>query len=534
MGSPANAAVRDYLVSELRGLGVAPQVQRATAAYYPVPGFLQAGRSENVLARLPGTDRSGKAFLLAAHYDSVPTSPGATDDGSGVATMLETLRALRAAPPLRNDVIFLFTDGEERGLLGARAFVEQHPWAGDVGVVLNLDTRGNTGPALMLKTNDEGGWVIDEFAKATPYPMTTSDSVAFFKRSGGNSDLSVFLDAGWAGLQVSSTGGISHYHSALDNVAELDERSLQHLGSYALALTRHFGSVSLEQTRAPDQVYFNLFRFLVHYPQAWSIPLAVFTLLLGGGVITLGLRRGHLRLSGLGLGFAVLPVAMAAAAAAAQLTWTVILALHPGGVLALEYRPAIIWIGFASLTVAVTATLYAALRNRIQIFDLAVGGTAVVAAAGGDDECGVSARQLLVHLAAGVQPAGPRDPVRRRGPAYHGLAEVHGAHDHRHSGRLLRRLGGLRDHDDPRAPAAVRGSVVRNGHRVDAGPDDPAPRPHGAGRPLGSSRRDHRTGPWSVAHRQPERGLRCPASAAGQHLVRAQHRHRAGDLGKLG
>ena len=207
-----------------------PQVQRATAAYYPVPGLLQAGTPENVLARLPGTDPSGKAFLLAAHYDSVPTGPGATDNGSGVATALETLRALKAAPPLRNDVIFLFTDGEERGLLGARAFVEQHPWAGDVGVVLNLDTRGNTGPALMLATSDEGGWVVDEFAKATPYPMTTSDSVAFFKRSGGNSDLSVFLDAGWAGLQVSSTGGISHYHGALDNVAELDERSLQHLG----------------------------------------------------------------------------------------------------------------------------------------------------------------------------------------------------------------------------------------------------------------------------------------------------------------
>ena len=374
MGSLANAAVRDYLVSELRGLGVAPQVQRATAAYYPVPGLLQAGTAENVLARLPGTDPSGKAFLLAAHYDSVPTSPGATDNGSGVATALETLRALKAATPLRNDVIFLFSDGEERGLIGARAFVDGHPWARDVGVVLNLDTRGNTGPALMLATNDEGGWVVEEFAKATPYPMTTSDSVAFFKRSGGNSDLSVFLDAGWAGLQVTTTGGISHYHGPLDNVAELDERSLQHLGSYALALTRHFGSVSLEQTRAPDQVYFNLFQFLIHYPEAWSIPLAVFALLLAGGVIALGLRRGHLRLGGLGLGFIVLPVAVAAAALVAHFTWTLMVALHPGGVWALEYRPAIIWIGLAGLTVAVTVTIYAAVRNRITAFDLAVGG----------------------------------------------------------------------------------------------------------------------------------------------------------------
>jgi len=118
MGSPANAVVRDYLVSELRGLGLAPQVQKATAAYYPLSGIIQAGTPENVLARLPGTDPGGKAFLLAAHYDSVPTGPGATDNGSSVATVLETLRALQAGPPLGNDVIVLFTDGEERGLLG--------------------------------------------------------------------------------------------------------------------------------------------------------------------------------------------------------------------------------------------------------------------------------------------------------------------------------------------------------------------------------------------------------------------------------
>ena len=374
MGSAANAAVRDYLAGELRGLGLAPEVQRATAAYHPVPGIVQAGTSENVLARLPGTKPGAKAFLVAAHYDSVPTSPGATDNGSGVGTLLETLRALTAGPPLPNDVIFLFTDGEERGLIGARAFVDRHRWADDVGVVLNLDTRGNTGPALLLETNDEGGWVVEEFAKATPYPMATSDSVAFFKRSGGRSDLGVFLDAGWAGLQVSSTGGISHYHGPLDSVAELDERSLQHLGSYALALTRHFGSVDLGQTKAPDEVYFNLSRFVVHYPQTWSIPLAAFTGLLGAAVITLGLRRGRLRLGGVGLGLVALPVAIAVAALVAHLAWALILALHPDGIWALEYRPAIIWVGLASLGVAVSAAVYGALRNRIGVFDLAVGG----------------------------------------------------------------------------------------------------------------------------------------------------------------
>src|SRR5215210_1253367 len=234
MGSPEDAAVRDYLVKELRAMGLEPEVQKSTATHYWFHNALLAGRPQNVLARLEGTDDGGKAFVIMAHYDSVPAAPGASDDGAGVATMLETLRALKAGPPLKNDVIFLFTEGEERGLLGARAFVDSHPWARDVGVVLNLDTRGNTGSALMLETNDEGGWVVGEFAKAAPYPMTTSDSVAFFKRSGANSDLSVFLDAGLAGLQVSSTGGISHYHGPLDNLKELDERSLQHMGSYTL------------------------------------------------------------------------------------------------------------------------------------------------------------------------------------------------------------------------------------------------------------------------------------------------------------
>jgi acetylornithine deacetylase/succinyl-diaminopimelate desuccinylase-like protein len=120
MGSPENAAVRDYLVEELSALGVEPEVQKATAAHYWFNRFAEVGTPENVLTRLEGTNNDGKAFLLMAHYDSVPTGPGASDDGAGVAAMLETLRALKAGPPLKNDVIFLFTEGEERGLLGAR------------------------------------------------------------------------------------------------------------------------------------------------------------------------------------------------------------------------------------------------------------------------------------------------------------------------------------------------------------------------------------------------------------------------------
>ena len=119
--------------------------------------------------------------MLCAHYDSVPEGPGASDDAAGVAVVLETLRALKAGPPLDRDVIALFTDGEESGCLGARVFVDEHPWAGDVGIVLNFDARGNSGPSIMFETSDGNGWLIRKYAQAAQQPLATSVSMDVYK-----------------------------------------------------------------------------------------------------------------------------------------------------------------------------------------------------------------------------------------------------------------------------------------------------------------------------------------------------------------
>ena len=142
MGTADHDRVREYIVGQLSALGLQPQIQQTTAIG---TRYRQAGRVQNILARLAGSDPNGKAVLIVAHYDGVEAGPAASDDGAGSAALLETLRALRASKrPLAHDVIALITDGEEAGLLGSAAFVREQPWAKDVGVVLNFEARGTS------------------------------------------------------------------------------------------------------------------------------------------------------------------------------------------------------------------------------------------------------------------------------------------------------------------------------------------------------------------------------------------------------
>ena len=166
IGSPANAQTRAYLHAADNGHGTAARGADDDRDAPSRPGWdtFQTGTVHNVIARLKGTD-STHAILLDAHYDSGATGPGASDEGSGVVTLLETMRALTAGPPLKNDVIFVFADGEERDMLGAHAFATQHPWMQEVGLALNFEAVGNQGPAELYMTSQQNGWLTNEFLR---------------------------------------------------------------------------------------------------------------------------------------------------------------------------------------------------------------------------------------------------------------------------------------------------------------------------------------------------------------------------------
>ena len=376
MGSIEHGVVRDYIFNTLVTDGLQPTIQTATAVNRKADSMLVAGTTQNVVARLQGTNNT-KALLLSAHYDSRPQAFGASDDGAGVAAMLETLRAVRSGPPLQNDVIFLFTDGEEDGLLGANAFIAEHPWTSDVGLVLNFDARGNSGPSMMFETSHSNGWLIQEFAKAAPYPVANSLSVEAYRLLPNSTDFTVFNAHGLPGLNFAYIDGFSSYHTLLDKTQTFDERSLQHHGSYALALTRQFGSLDLRQSPTPDRVYFDLLGLiLVHYSKIWVLPLAIFALIVFVVLVVIGLRMRILTVPGIVLGCIAFPSAAVLVAGSEKLLWALIFKLR----YASQFRPpgdtyytGFYLVGFAVLAVAITLLVYNLFRKKTSWENLTAG-----------------------------------------------------------------------------------------------------------------------------------------------------------------
>jgi hypothetical protein len=372
IGSDGAALARDAIVTRLDELHVAAHVQTATAVS-ALNGRV-AGTVRNVVARLPGRDPS-RAVLLVAHYDSVPVAAGAADDGGGVVTLLETARALAAGPRPRNDVIFLFTDGEERGLLGARAFLRGDPWAYGVGVVLNFDSPGSSSPVLMYETSPGNGRLVREFLAGAPHPSTSSLMYEVSRRLPIESDFRPFVAAGVPGMSFGALDGPALDHTAYDSLRSFHATSLQHEGDTALALAQRFGDLDLWDLHRDDVVYFDVVGGLaVVYGGGLVLPFVALTAALFALAVAVAARRRLLSLRGLGLGVpataTVLGVALLVMALAwgmyrtayEQRTWS-----EAGVVISDFYR-----LGLVLLAAAVTVAAYQLLLRRLRPWDLAV------------------------------------------------------------------------------------------------------------------------------------------------------------------
>lgn len=331
VGSTNHELVANYLKLELNRIGLETSVQEGFTLNDK--GILV--KSKNILARIKGTNNS-KALLLLSHYDSAPHSfsKGASDDASGVATILEGIRAfLYAKEPQKNDIIILFSDAEELGLNGAALFVNKHPWAKDVGLVLNFEARGTSGPSYMLMETNKGNQaLVQEFTKAkASYPVSNSLMYSIYKMLPNDTDLTVFREQGnIQGFNFAFIDGHYNYHTQQDDVQHLSKMTLAHQGSYLMPLLRYFANADLNQTASTeDYVYFSAPFSFISYPFSWVMPMTLIAFGLLVVFLFIGKAKRMITLREIFKGFVPLLGSIIIAGLVTFLGWKIILEIYP-------------------------------------------------------------------------------------------------------------------------------------------------------------------------------------------------------------
>src|SRR5262249_12925155 len=230
--------------------------------------------------------------------------PGASDDGTGVASALEIARAIRH-DKLRNPVVFLIDDAEEAGLIGAEGYLADAARSADAAFVVNLEARGTTGTPYLFETSREQTWLVPIMARALPHPVTASLFATIYDLLPNDTDLTVFKRAGRAGINFAYIGGGTQYHTPLDNFADVDAGSVQRRGDQALAMVRAFAAADLGEARPGPAVWFDVFAaFIVWWPAGFSFAIIALGFALLAVAIVRNRRAGRLGLGGTALGLA--------------------------------------------------------------------------------------------------------------------------------------------------------------------------------------------------------------------------------------
>lgn len=331
VGSENHKVVESYLVNELQKLGLETQIQEGTT----LTDWGNLVKSRNILATIKGSN-SSKALLLLSHYDSAPHSfsKGASDDASGVATILEGIRAFQYAKTKhKNDIIILFSDAEELGLNGAALFVTQSKWANEIGLAINFEARGSSGPSYMLmEVNQGNAAMVDGFTKANPkFPVSNSLMYSIYKMLPNDTDLTVFREQGKIqGFNFAFIDNHFHYHTAQDNYAHISPTTIAHQGTYLMPLLNHFSNASLENLNSTnDYVYFNTPFYFVSYPFDWVLPMNIGVLVMFLLLVVIGIGKRVLDLREIILGFISLFGSLIMSGLGTFLGWQLLLNIYP-------------------------------------------------------------------------------------------------------------------------------------------------------------------------------------------------------------
>lgn len=376
VGTDAHKEVQGYLIDQLESMGLEVEIQKG----YSIGNWGNLAMVHNILTRIKGSS-SSKALLLLSHYDSSPHSSfGASDDAVGVSIILEGINSLlKSGEKPKNDIIVLFSDAEELGLLGANLFVSKHRWSKDVGLVLNFEARGSGGPSYMLlETNGGNKNLIESFNQANvEFPVANSLTYSVYKMLPNDTDLTVFRElANIDGFNFAFIDDHFDYHTSNDRYENLNQNTLKHQISYLLPLLEYYSNADLRILKSNvDNIYFDfpVFNF-VYYPFSWIYPMLIIAILVFFYIFYLGISNRTINSQGVFKSLFVFLGCLILCAGIGYIAWPALKFIYPhyGDILhGFPYNGHLYIAALTSLSFTVCFYIYSRVK-KIQIAELVI------------------------------------------------------------------------------------------------------------------------------------------------------------------
>ena len=286
----------DYLTERLKELGGNPQ----TYVYPNITSRKFTFDAKNLLAEFPPLKASSDTtyLLMMAHHDSrypwklmgdTVTALGAVDDGYGLGIILESIhQALKYREQWNQGIKVLFTDAEEVDLQGMKAAHQYNKEIFDnVGLILNIEARGPFGPALLFETSPGNERLVKLYADHARYPFGYSITNMVYQQMPNGTDFNIVRDS-IAGFNFSPVQDINHYHTDLDNIHNISEKTIQHYGEQIMPLMKEYLTNKEYAEKnyflaKEDVIYFSIpLLGTFHFPKNtyWLLNIGVFFLLL--------------------------------------------------------------------------------------------------------------------------------------------------------------------------------------------------------------------------------------------------------------
>jgi hypothetical protein len=295
VGSEANAQARAYVIDQLKLFGYDVRVQETDARR---PEFGRTAHVSNIIAVLPG--RRPEAVGLLSHYDSAPDSPGAADDGVGVAVSLEAARVLAARAERPWTTLVLMTDGEESGLMGAAALVTDRDVTASLHAYINIEAAGADGPPMLFQAGPANGWLTRPWARSAPHPRGGSFGAEVYKRLPNDTDYTLLARHDIPGLNFALVGDGYAYHTARDVPERLGAVALRTMGENVVAVALALDRIDITQRGTRAATFFDIGGVAaVRYSTVVEWLVTTASLLLGA-IASVRMITAAIRLAGAG------------------------------------------------------------------------------------------------------------------------------------------------------------------------------------------------------------------------------------------